>query len=102
MEKITSREQLKPGTSFFLIENDTVTGYEVVGDHPHNPAYILALDTLTQDAPKLYIPKILNGNYYLGPYDSLFVREKELEYYQRCAANIQAHIEEIKKKREQG
>jgi hypothetical protein len=101
MEKITSREQLKPGVTFFLIEDDKVTGYEVVGDHPHNPAYILAIEALTQNAPKLYVPNLISGEYYLGPYDSLFVQEKELEYYKRLAACAEKRIEDIKKRREE-
>ena len=99
MERITSAEQLKPGTQFFYIQNDECEGYEVVCLHPHNPAYILAINSTTQDAPKLYIPKILSGNYYLGPYDSVFVRQQHLEYYKREVEREQRLINDAEERR---
>lgn len=99
MEKITSKEQLTPGTDFYHIYADQLTCYRVLCVHPDNPAYILAIEGLTKDAPKLYIPNLLNGDYYLGPYDSSFVEEKRLEYYQRRANRAMERIEEIKQKR---
>jgi hypothetical protein len=101
MEKITSREQLTPGTEFYHICADQLTCYRMLCVHPDNSAYILAIEGLTKDAPKLYIPNLLNGDYYLGPYDSSFVEEKHLEYYQRCVSRATERIEEIKQKRKE-
>lgn len=101
MEKITSKEQLKPGIDFYHICGDQVTCYKMLCVHPNNPDYILAVEGLTKDAPKLYIPYLFDRDYYLGPYDSLFIQEKRLEYYQRCVNRTAERIEEIKQKRKE-
>lgn len=101
MEKITSREQLKPGIDFYHIDGDELTCYKMLCDHPDNPAYILAIEGLTKNAPKLYVPNLLNGDYYLGPFDSQFIEEKQLEYYQGRVSRTMERIEEIKRKRKE-
>jgi len=98
MEKLTSIEQLKPGDKFICINGDEITGYEFLCIHPNNDHYILALNNLTQDGDKLYIPHLLNTNYYLGKYDSDFCDSMLIEYYKKCISDIEQRIESRKLK----
>lgn len=94
MEKLTDINQLKRGDRFTHINADGFTEYEFLCIHPHNPAYILAIDGLTQDAPKLYINDIVkeNSGYYVGKYDSEFVTKKRIELLKERISRLENRI----------
>lgn len=95
MERIKSINQLKKGDKFYLIDgsSEVVTKwYEFLCIHPHNPSYILAIDRLTQDAPKLYINDILGGPYYMGDFDASFVKRERLKKLQQEVSKLSEEL----------
>lgn len=96
MEKLTDITQLKPGDRFTHIDADGFNEYEFLCVHPHNPAYILAISGLTQDAPKLYINNIVkeNSGYYVGKYDSEFVTKKRIECLKERIKHLENRLED--------
>ena len=98
MEKLISIEQLKPGNKFICIVGDEITGYDFLCIYPINDQYILALNNLTQHIDKIYIPYLLNGNYYLGNYDYDFCDSMLIEYHKKCISYIEQRIESRKLK----
>lgn len=91
MEKLTDISQLKQGDRFTHIDADGFNEYEFLCIHPHNPAYILAIDGLTKDAPKLYIKNIVkeNSGYYFGTFDSAFVTKKRIEFLKERISRLE-------------
>ena len=96
MEKLTYISQLRPGDRFTHIDADGFNEYEFLCVHPHNPAYILAIDGLTQNAPKLYINNIVkeNSGYYVGKFDSEFVTKKRIEFLKERVKHIENCLED--------
>lgn len=94
MEKLTDINQLKRGDRFTHINADGFNEYEFLCIHPHNPAYILAIDGLTQNAPKLYINDIVkeNSNYYVGKFDSEFVTKKRIEILKERISRLENRL----------
>lgn len=94
MEKLTDISQLKQGDRFTHIDADGFNEYEFLCVHPHNPAYILAIDGLTQNAPKFYINNIVkeNSNYYVGTYDSAFVTKKRIELLKERISRLENRL----------
>lgn len=94
MEKLTSISQLKQGDRFTHIDANGFKEYEFLCIHPHNPSYILAIDGLTQDAPKLYIYEILkyNSGYYVGTYDHEFVTKKRIELLKERISRLENRL----------
>jgi hypothetical protein len=94
MEKLTDISQLKQGDRFTHIGADGFNEYEFLCIHPHNPAYILAIDGLTQNAPKLYINDILeyNSGYYVGKFDSEFVTKKRIEMLKERISRLENRL----------
>ena len=94
MEKLTNISQLKQGDRFTHIDADGFNEYEFLCIHPHNPAYILAIDGLTQDAPKLYIKDIVkdNSGYYFGTFDSHFVNRKHIDFLKERISHLENRL----------
>lgn len=83
MERLSDIGQLKKGVEIHIIDGDAVINYEYLCVHPHNESYILAIESCSQDARKLYIKSLLDKEVYVGDYDSAFFINKEIEYYER-------------------
>lgn len=88
MEKLTNINQLRKGTKFTIMYDDKCTNYEFLCIHPHNSKYILAIESLSQEGKMLYIKNLLGettiqGDVYVGDFDSLFINQKRLEYHQK-------------------
>lgn len=66
---------------------------ECNGVHPNRETYYLFIDNWTQDVVRIHVSELLNGDYYIGKYDSVFVNEKMIEFYKRM---IQCHEKRIK------
>lgn len=94
MEKLTDISQLKQGDRFTRIDADGFNEYEFLCVHPHNPAYILAIDEVTQDAPKLYINNIVkeNSNYYVGTFDCDFVNRKRIGFLKERISHLESRL----------
>lgn len=92
MERLNNISQLKKGVRFYIVYKDKISGYEFLCVHPHNENYILALDIITQDAPKLYIPTLLGGEVYVGEYDSKFFLKIEIEYHKKEISSLKERI----------
>lgn len=79
-------EQLKPGTDIHIFQNGEIRTYTFLCIHPKNERYLLALNHLTQDADKLYIPYILGDtgvpvNIWCGPYVDSIAWEELRKYH---------------------
>lgn len=94
MEKIKNINQLKPGTHFFIVRGDEITGYEYLCVHPHNETYILALNSFTQEGEKHYIPQLLKGEVYVGNYDTKFFTELRIKYYKREIERLEQRLKD--------
>ena len=55
--------------------------------------YYLFIDNRTQDVVRIHVSELLNGDYYIGKYDTVFVNKKMIEFYKRM---IQCHEKRIK------
>lgn len=84
MERLKNINQLQKGDKFYLIDgSEYLKWYEFLCIHPHNSAYILAIEEWTQNAPKLYINDLLSQPYYIGEFDSSFVKRERLKVLQK-------------------
>ena len=64
--------------------------------HPNNEDYIFVLDSVTQDANKLFIPLMIHEEYYVGKYDPAFVRTKKIEELEFEIKKLQVLINMLK------
>ena len=100
MERLTKIEQLKKGVKFHIIRGEEVLSYEYLCVHPNNESYILAIDSISKDAKKMYIKKLLEDiEVYVGEFDTLFFLNKEIEYHQKMINLLKKREENIKNKR---
>lgn len=88
MERLVDVKVLKPGDKFCYINGEECIEYEYLCVHPHNPAYIIAINSLTQNGDKLYSRNLLEKPYYLGAFDRDFVLREELKYHQDRVTSI--------------
>ena len=80
MEKFENVSQLYKGCDIMKIgEGGKLEFSEFLMLHPNNENYIFALDSVTQDANKHYIPLMIYEEYYVGEYDQAFVTAKRIE-----------------------
>lgn len=78
MEKFENVSQLYKGCDIVKIgECGRLEFSEFLMVHPNIDGYILALDSITQNANKIYIPKMIEEEYYVGKYVPAFVRTKK-------------------------
>lgn len=96
MEVLKYISQLTKGCGVTFIKNDKFHFYEYLMVHPNCETYYLFIDNLTQDVVRIHISELLNGDYYIGKYDSVFVNEKMIEFYKHM---IHCHENRIKEKR---
>ena len=90
--KLTDISDLTVGTKFHIVEGDNIETYEFLCVHPHNERYVLAINNTTQDAPKLYIPTLLNSEVYVGEYDNNFFCNLRIEYLKKQIDNVKKRI----------
>lgn len=64
--------------------------------HPNNEDYIFVIDSVTQDANKLYIPLMIHEEYYVGEYDQAFVTAKRIEALEFEVKRLQVRINMLK------
>ena len=64
--------------------------------HPSNEDYIFVIDSVTQDANKLYIPLMIHEEYYVGEYDQAFVTAKRIEELEFEIKRLQVLINMLK------
>lgn len=64
--------------------------------HPSNEDYIFVIDSVTQDANKLYIPLMIHEEYYVGEYDQAFVTAKRIEALEFEVKRLQVRINMLK------
>lgn len=89
MERLERIEQLKKGIKFHVMNRDIITSYEFLCIHPHNESYILAIESMSQDAKKMHIKSLMEyAEVYIGDYEVSFFREKEIEYYERMIIDL--------------
>lgn len=96
MEVLKDISQLTKGCGVTFIKNDKFHFYEYLMIHPNLETYYLFIDNLTQEVVRIPVSELLNGDYYIGEYDSVFVNEKMIEFYKRM---IHCHENRIKEKR---
>ena len=96
MEVLKDISQLTKGCGVTFIKNDKFHFYEYLMVHPNRETYYLFIDYWTQDVVRIHVSELLNGDYYIGEYDSVFVNEKMIEFYKRM---IRCHENRIKEKR---
>lgn len=93
MKQLKDISQLTPGCKITRIHNGESQTWEYLMIHPHNSKYILALNTCTQEAYKIYIPTMLESeHYWVGEYDSDFVLRERIRQYECKIENLKARI----------
>lgn len=93
MELLKDIGQLTKGCLVTFIKNDEFHVYEYLMVHPNCETYYLFIDNWTQEVVRIHVTELLNGDYYVGEYDSVFVNEKMIEFYTRM---IHCHEKRIK------
>ena len=97
MEVLKDISQLTKGCGVTFIKNDNFHFYEYLMVHPNRDTYFLFIDNWSQDVVRIHVSELLNGDYYIGEFDTVFVNKKMIEFYKRM---IQCHENRIKKRRE--
>ena len=92
MERITDINDLKPGQKIISFNRGEVNRYEFLMIHPHNPEYILCLNSI-QDGVKIY-SKTVYENFFTN-YSRKEVLEKLRDYYLRSAKECNQQIEKL-------
>ena len=78
MERFKDLSQLHEGCTIMKIDEGWKLEFsDFLMVHPNNEDYIFVLDSVTQDANKLFIPLMIHEEYYVGKYDPAFVRTKK-------------------------
>lgn len=93
MEVLKDISQLTKGCLVTFIKNDKFHFYEYLMVHPNCETYYLFIDNWTQEVVRIHVSELLNGDYYIGKYDTVFVNRKMIEFYKRM---IQCHEKRIK------
>lgn len=75
--------QLTKGCGVTFIKDNNFHFYEFLMVHPKRETYYLFIDNWTQNVVRIHVNELLNGNYYIGKYDTNFVNEKMIEYHER-------------------
>lgn len=96
MEVLKDTSQLTKGCGVTFVKNGIFRYYEYLMVHPNNENYYLFIENLSQEVVRMYVSELLNGDYYIGDYDSVFVNEKMIEFYKRM---IHCHENRIKEKK---
>lgn len=95
MEKLKEFSQLSDGCTITEIKDGNYMLWTYLMVHPKNQRYILALNSCTEDADKLYIPDLLEGDYYVGDYDGDFILRERLKQYELMEQELHERIQHI-------
>ena len=95
MEKLKEFSQLSDGCTITKIKDGNYRFWTYLMVHPKNQKYILALNSCTQDANKLYIPDLLEGDYYVGDFDGDFLLRERLKQYELMEQELHERIQHI-------
>ncbi len=95
MEKLKEFSQLSDGCTITEIKDGNYRFWTYLMVHPKNQRYILALNSCTQDANKLYIPDLLEGDYYVGDFDGDFLLRERLKQYELMEQELHERIQHI-------
>lgn len=93
MKKIKEFSQLSDGCTITEIKDGDYRCWTYLMIHPKDQRYIFALNS--QDADKLYIPDLLEGDYYVGDFDGDFVLRERLKQYELMEQELHEHIQHI-------
>ena len=69
---------------------------EVQDRRDRKTAMYLKISKLRYTVVRIHVSELLNGDYYIGKFDTVFVNKKMIEFYKRM---IQCHENRIKEKR---
>lgn len=93
--RLTNIKQLTDGVSFHCTTTDgQVISYDFLCIHPHNENYIIAINRLTANGDKIYIPNLFKEEYWVGKYDSNFFTKKRIEYHERMIKFLKQRLSE--------
>ena len=92
MKQIESIDELKKGDKIVCIWGEMPHFYEFLCIHPHNNNYVLLLDDITKDAPKFYIPNIINQPEWYKDYTLDEVRQKRIEYHEMKISRLKKRM----------
>ena len=95
MEKLKEFSQLSEFCLITRIVNGDYECWDYLMIHPRNQRYILALNHWTQDADKLYIPDLLEGDYYVGDLKEDFLLREKLKQYELMEQELHERIQHI-------
>lgn len=95
MEKLKEFSQLSDGCTITKIRNRNYRFWTYLMVHPKNQRYILALNSCTQNADKLYIPNLFEGDYYVGDFDGDFSLRERLKQYELMEQELHERIQHI-------
>lgn len=96
MEVLKDIIQLTKGCDVTFIKNDNFHLYEFLMVHPNRETYYLFIDNWTQNIVRIHVSELLNGDYYIGKYDTIFVNKKMIEYYERMIVCHKNRIKEVR------
>lgn len=102
MEVLKDISQLTKGCVVTFIKNDDFHYYEYLMVHPNCETYYLFIDNWTQNVVRIHVSELLNGDYYIGEYDTVFVNRKMIEFYKRMILCHEKRIKESLKKNSYG
>lgn len=84
MKSITDIKELTQGTKIVNLNYyGDVDYYKFLMVHPYNDEYVLLLDEVTQNAPKFYIPNIINCPSWQIDFTRKDILNYKREYYTR-------------------
>ena len=95
MEVLKDISQLTKGCGVTFIKNDKFHYYEYLMVHPNRDTYYLFIDNWSQEVIRIHVSELLNGDYYVGDFDTVFVNKKMIEFYKRM---IRCHENRIKER----
>lgn len=95
MEKLKEFSQLSDGCTIIEIKDGNYRFWTYLMIHPKNQRYILALNSCTQNADKIYIPGLFEGDYYVGDYDGDFILRERLKQYELMEQELHGRIQHI-------
>lgn len=95
MEKLKKFSQLSDDCTITKIKDGNFTCWTYLMIHPKKQRYILALNSCTQNADKLYIPDLFEGDYYVGDFDGDFSLRERLKQYELMEQELHERIQHI-------
>ena len=101
MEKFKDIKQFDECKKFCTIYGEKYTPYTFLMITPSNPSYIYALNELTKEAERMYIPLLTDDRVgkrvFVGETDWKVVYETQMEYHTSCINYLLKKIAACKK-----